>query len=43
MFSTKSAYAGWQRRCGFSGPAADGIPGRESLTRLGALHDFSVV
>ncbi|MEU3459179.1 peptidoglycan-binding domain-containing protein [Streptomyces sp. NPDC006733] len=40
---TKSAYADWQRRCGFSGRAVDGIPGRESLTRLGTLHDFTVV
>ncbi|WHM40278.1 endolysin [Streptomyces sp. BPTC-684] len=40
---TKTAYAAWQRRCGYSGPDADGIPGRDSLTRLGARHGFTVV
>ncbi|MEV6549062.1 endolysin [Streptomyces sp. NPDC051597] len=39
---TKTAYAAWQRRCGYSGPDADGIPGRDSLTRLGARHGFTV-
>lgn len=32
---TQAAYARWQRRCGFRGDAADGIPGRTSLQRLG--------
>lgn len=32
---TQQAYARWQRRCGFRGDAADGIPGRTSLQRLG--------
>lgn len=40
---TKTAYSAWQRRCGYSGPDADGIPGRDSLTRLGARHGFTVV
>lgn len=40
--ATISAYAGWQRRCGYSGSAADGIPGKDSLTRLGREHGFTV-
>lgn len=32
---TQKAYAAWQRRCGFTGSAADGIPGKISLQRLG--------
>ncbi|MCQ6554786.1 peptidoglycan-binding protein [Streptomyces sp. C10-9-1] len=39
---TKTAYAAWQRRCGYSGSGADGIPGRASLERLGATHGFTV-
>ncbi|AXI77244.1 N-acetylmuramoyl-L-alanine amidase [Peterkaempfera bronchialis] len=43
-FGTKTvtAYAALQRRYGFSGADADGIPGRTSLTRLGAAHGFTV-
>lgn len=43
-FGTKSvaAYAAWQRRCGYSGAAADGIPGRASLAKLGAAHGWQV-
>lgn len=33
--ATVAAYAKWQRRLGYSGSAADGIPGKTSLTRLG--------
>jgi peptidoglycan hydrolase-like protein with peptidoglycan-binding domain len=40
--ATKTAYARWQRRCGYSGSAADGVPGRASLERLGRKHSFSV-
>jgi peptidoglycan hydrolase-like protein with peptidoglycan-binding domain len=40
---TLAAYAAWQRRLGYTGAAADGIPGRTSLTRLGARHGFQVV
>lgn len=40
---TVAAYAGWQRRLGYSGSAADGIPGQESLSKLGAKHGFHVV
>lgn len=32
--TTVEAYAKWQRRCGYSGKDADGIPGRDSLERL---------
>lgn len=37
---TITAYKAWQRRCGFTGDDADGIPGMESLTRLGRKHGF---
>jgi hypothetical protein len=40
---TRDAYAKWQRRLGYSGSAADGIPGMTSLKRLGAKHGFDVV
>ncbi|MGI5443834.1 N-acetylmuramoyl-L-alanine amidase [Streptomyces shenzhenensis] len=40
---TTPAYAAWQRRCGYSGQDADGIPGRGSLTRLGLKRGFKVV
>ncbi|MET9876581.1 peptidoglycan-binding protein [Actinacidiphila glaucinigra] len=33
---TVTAYAAWQRHLGYSGTAADGIPGRTSLSKLGA-------
>ena len=33
--STVTAYTRWQRRLGFSGTGANGIPGENSLTRLG--------
>lgn len=41
--STVTAYAAWQRRLGYSGSDADGIPGMTSLTRLGSLHGFRVI
>lgn len=43
-FGTKTvtAYAAWQRHLGYSGSAADGIPGRTSLSKLGARHGFTV-
>ncbi|MEV5131448.1 N-acetylmuramoyl-L-alanine amidase [Streptomyces sp. NPDC053705] len=37
-----TAYARWQRRCGYSGAAADGIPGRASLDLLARRHGFKV-
>ncbi|MGW3180347.1 peptidoglycan-binding protein [Kitasatospora sp. NPDC001119] len=39
---TVSAYAAWQRRCGYQAGAADGIPGQASLQQLGAAHGFAV-
>lgn len=43
-FGTKTitAYASWQRRCGYSGADADGIPGKTSLERLANRHSFTV-
>lgn len=40
---TVAAYAAWQRRLGYSGSAADGIPGQDSLSKLGVKHGFHVV
>jgi hypothetical protein len=40
--ATVEAYALWQRRCGWSGSAADGIPGIASLTKLGKRRGFDV-
>lgn len=40
--ATVEAYSAWQRRCGFTGADANGIPGQVSLDRLGAAHDFDV-
>ncbi|MYU22869.1 N-acetylmuramoyl-L-alanine amidase [Streptomyces sp. SID8352] len=40
--TTVTAYAAWQRRLGYTGKAADGIPGRASLDRLGDRHGFAV-
>lgn len=39
---TVEAYAAWQRKCGYTGRDADGIPGKASLTKLGAKHGFTV-
>lgn len=41
--STVKAYAAWQRRIGYNGSDADGIPGNSSLTRLGNKYGFKVV
>ncbi|MDQ0992155.1 N-acetylmuramoyl-L-alanine amidase [Streptomyces sp. V3I7] len=41
--ATVDAYAKWQRHLGYSGSAADGIPGMTSLTQLGRAHGFEVV
>jgi hypothetical protein len=40
--STVKAYSRWQRKLGFTGKDANGIPGRKSLERLGKRHRFSV-
>lgn len=44
-FGTKTieAYAKWQRRCGYTGADADGVPGRASLNKLGDKYGFDVV
>jgi len=39
---TRAAYAAWQRKCGYSGAGADGLPGKASLTRLGTRHGWTV-
>ena len=39
---TLEAYAGFQRRLGYEGDDADGIPGQRSLTELGDRHGFTV-
>ncbi|WP_433341759.1 peptidoglycan recognition protein family protein [Streptomyces sp. CA-253872] len=44
---TVEATSAWQERCGYRGRApgqpADGIPGRDSLTRLATKHGFDVI
>ena len=40
--TTEAAYAAWQRRLGYRGDDADGIPGKASLTELGERHGFDV-
>jgi hypothetical protein len=40
---TVTAYKAWQKRLGYTGSAADGIPGNASLSKLGAKHGFQVV
>jgi len=42
---TKGAYRRWQQRCGYKDgtPAVDGIPGMNTLSKLGAAHNFHVV
>lgn len=40
--STIAAYAAWQRSLGYMGADADGIPGAESLKKLGAKRGFTV-
>ncbi|MEU3686977.1 peptidoglycan recognition protein family protein [Streptomyces narbonensis] len=39
---TVKAYAAWQRKCGHSGKAADGIPGMSTLAKLGKKHGWGV-
>ncbi|MBT2505166.1 N-acetylmuramoyl-L-alanine amidase [Streptomyces sp. ISL-98] len=41
-WATRTAYASWQRRCGYKGADADSIPGRSSLSKLGARRGFTV-
>jgi LysM repeat protein len=40
--ATVTAYAGWQRKCGHTGQAADGIPGLSTLSALAAKYGFRV-
>lgn len=40
--TTVAAYRRWQQRCGYSGAAADGIPGRASLDALARKYGFTV-
>jgi peptidoglycan hydrolase-like protein with peptidoglycan-binding domain len=40
--ATVTAYGRWQRRLGYAGRDADGIPGKTSLTKLGQRHGFTV-
>ncbi|MCQ8830369.1 N-acetylmuramoyl-L-alanine amidase [Streptomyces malaysiensis] len=40
--TTVASYAAWQRKCGYTGKDADGIPGRSPLERLGSKHGFTV-
>jgi peptidoglycan hydrolase-like protein with peptidoglycan-binding domain len=41
--ATVAAYAEFQRSLGYTGAAANGIPGLSSLTTLGRRHNFRVV
>ena len=41
--TTITAYGQWQRRLGFTGADANGVPGMDSLTKLGKRHGFVVV
>lgn len=40
--TTVRAYGAWQRRLGYTGRDADGIPGMTSLKKLGSRHGFTV-
>lgn len=39
---TITAYSQWQKQLGFSGKDANGVPGMETLRKLGRLHGFRV-
>lgn len=40
---TKAGYKKWQEHEGYTGTAADGIPGLKTLTALGDRHNFTVM
>ncbi|WP_151480615.1 N-acetylmuramoyl-L-alanine amidase [Streptomyces albicerus] len=40
--ATQAAYGLWQMRCGWRGDDADGLPGKSSLSKLGARRGFDV-
>lgn len=39
---TKAAYAAWQRKLGYHGADADGVPGRSSLNELAKRNGFDI-
>jgi hypothetical protein len=41
--ATVNAYSKWQKKLGYTGKDANGIPGKVSLTALGKKHGFKVV
>jgi hypothetical protein len=41
--SFRTCYAAWQRKCGYTGSDADGIPGMTSLQKLAARSNWRVV
>lgn len=41
--ATTRLYKKWQKRQGYFGKDADGLPGRATLTSLGKLHGFKVI
>ncbi len=40
--TTVAAYAQWQKKLGYAGKDADGIPGSSTLKKLGSAHGFKV-
>lgn len=40
--SSVAAYRKWQKKLGYKGKDADGIPGKDSLTKLGKKYGFQV-
>lgn len=40
---TRTAYSSWQRKLGYSGANADGLPGKTSLTKLGDKYGFTII
>ncbi len=40
---TLNSYAAWQRKVGLEGQTENGLPGRESLRKLGTKYGFKVV
>jgi hypothetical protein len=40
---TVKAYSKWQKKLGYKGKDADGVPGKDSLVKLGKKHGFKVV
>lgn len=39
---TRQAYVAWQKKLGYTGSDADGVPGMTSLTKLGQKYGFTV-